>query len=150
MPKSQNETPPQVSGLPSSDVDEADRDSGLPILDAPTLRNSLSGPGSDFSTDFVRHFQEMTRYRLTAASRAAEEGNWAAVASTIREMGSEAESLGLKRWEAQCRKIEALCAEGRTESAGTFVGGLQEYCLEGVDAVRTFVQTNSTQGRRGK
>ncbi len=150
MSKSQSETPSSAPELASDDVDCSASHDDLPVLDAPTLRDSLSRRDSGFSADFVRHFQEMTRYRLTAASRAAEDGNWTAVASTIGEMGIEAESLGLRRWQAQCRKIEALCAEGRTEAAGSLIGGLQEYCLEGVDALRAFVQAWSEKGRRGK
>ena len=140
-------TDPQRTAPASSEVDHDDRASDLPILDAPTLTNFLSVQRSDYSTDFVPHFQEMTRYRLTAALRAAEDGNWTAVAASIRDMGSEAESLGLRRWEAQCRKIEARCAEGQTDAAGSLVSGLQQYCLEGVDAVRSFVHTNNTRGR---
>lgn len=139
MPISQSEPRPSAPEPASNGGDPDDRIGDLPILDAPTLQSFLSEQRSNFLKDFAPHFQEMTRYRLTAASRAVEEGNWTAVASSIREMGSEAKSLGLARWEAQCRKIEALCAEGRTDEAGTLVGELQPYCLEGVDAVRRFV-----------
>lgn len=117
--------------------------SDLPVLDAQILADFIAGQAKDFPTYFVPQFQEMTRYRLTSASRAAEEGNWAAVAGSIGEMGSEAGSLGLLRWEAQCRKIEALCADGRTDEVGKLIGGLQDYCLEGVDAVRRFAKTGS-------
>lgn len=141
MPISQSEPRPSASEPASNDGNQDVRISELPILDAPTLQDFLDGQHPNFLKDFAPHFQEMTRYRLTAASRAAEEGNWAAVASSIREMGSEAKSLGLVRWEAQCRRIEALCAEGRTDEAGTLVGELQPYCLEGVDVVRRFVPT---------
>ena len=141
MPISQSEPLPSESEPASNAVNQDDRISDLPILDAPTLQSFVSEQRSNFMKDFVPHFQEMTRYRLTAASRAAEEGNWTAVASSIREMGSEAKSLGLLRWEAQCRKIEVLCAEGRTDAAGGLVGELQQYCLEGVDAVRRFGPT---------
>jgi len=141
MPISQSEFRPSASEPESDLANQDDPISDLPILDAPTLRSFLSEQRADFLKDFVPHFQEMTRYRLTAASRAAEEGNWTAVASSVREMGLEAKSLGLLRWEAQCRKIETFCADGRTDAAGRTVGDLQQYCLEGVDAVRRFGST---------
>ena len=142
MPIDRTET--QRPATASNDVDHDDRTSDLPVLDDLILTEFLRVQHPDCPADFVPQFQEMTRYRLTLALRSAEDGNWTAMAASIREMGSEAGSLGLRRWEAQCGKIVALCEEGRTDAAGSLVGGLQQYCLEGVDALRTFIQANST------
>ncbi len=141
MSTNQSKARSSATETASNDVNQDDRIGDLPILNSLTLQNFLDGQHSNFLKDFAPHFQEMTRYRLTAASRAAEEGNWTAVVSSVREMGLEAKSLGLLRWEAQCRKIETFCADGRTDAAGRTVGDLQQYCLEGVDAVRRFRST---------
>jgi len=111
-----------------------------PLLDTAVFDGFRKAKG-DFSTaEHLTGFPEMSRYRLVAASRAAEAAEWQAVGQSALDIKTSAAELGLLRLANAAAEIETTCADGRIEDAQRLLVGLQVYLLAAMDAIRAHVK----------